>query len=352
MQKIERHIIKSTAEIKSAVERLNLLSGDAMTLVVVDSENRPVGTITDGDIRRAILREVDFSDKVDKVMNVKFRSVSRNKVDVGYIKEIRNQGIRLLPVVDETGRLVEILDLKKVKSLLPISALIMAGGKGERLRPMTLTTPKPLLTIEGKAIIDYNIEALASVGVDNVVVSTAYLAEQLDAHFAQPVAGIQVETIREEQPRGTIGALADAMPMLKNDTLLVMNSDLLTDISLEEMYMHHQQEGADITVAAIPYTVSVPYAILSTEGSCITSLEEKPTYSLYANGGIYMTTKEVAQMVPSDRRYDATDFIEEALAKGFKVVYFPINGTWIDVGTPSDFRHATEIMKYHGGKAK
>ena len=352
MQKIERHIIKSTAEIKSAVEGLNLLSGDAMTLVVVDSENRPVGTITDGDIRRAILRGVDFSDKVDKVMNVKFRSVCRNKVDVGYIKEVRNQGIRLLPVVDETGRLVEILDLKKVKSLLPISALIMAGGKGERLRPMTLTTPKPLLTIEGKAIIDYNIEALASVGVDNVVVSTAYLAEQLDAHFAQPVAGIQVETIREEQPRGTIGALADAMPMLKNDTLLVMNSDLLTDISLEEMYMHHQLQGADITVAAIPYTVSVPYAILSTEGSCITSLEEKPTYSLYANGGIYMTKKEVAQMVPSDRRYDATDFIEEALTKGLKVVYFPINGTWIDVGTPSDFRHADEIMKYHGGKAK
>ena len=352
MQKIERHIIKSTAEIKSAVEGLNLLSGDAMTLVVVDGENRPVGTITDGDIRRAILRGVDFSDKVDKVMNVKFRSVCRNKVDVGYIKEVRNQGIRLLPMVDETGRLVEILDLKKVKSLLPISALIMAGGKGERLRPMTLTTPKPLLTIEGKAIIDYNIEALASVGVDNVVVSTAYLAEQLDAHFAKPVAGIQVETIREEQPRGTIGALADAMPMLNNDTLLVMNSDLLTDISLEEMFMHHQLQGADITVAAIPYTVSVPYAILSTEGSCITSLEEKPTYSLYANGGIYMTKKEVAQMVPSDRRYDATDFIEEALTKGLKVVYFPINGTWIDVGTPSDFRHAAEIMKYHGGKAK
>lgn len=351
MQTYERHIINSTATIKEAVEGLNRLSGDAMTLVVVDIENRPVGTITDGDVRRAILRGIDLADSVVEVMNSKFRLVARHNVDVGYIKEVRNLGIRLLPVVDEAGSLVEIIDLKKVKSLLPISALIMAGGKGERLRPMTLTTPKPLLTIEGKAIIDYNIEALAEVGVDNVVVSTAYLAEQLDEHFAQLVAGIKVETIREEQPRGTIGALADAMDMLKNETLLVMNSDLLTDISLEEMYMRHKQEEADITVAAIPYTVSVPYAILSTEGSCITSLREKPTYSLYANGGIYMMTKKVAEIVPSDRRYDATDFIEEALQKGFKVVYFPINGTWIDVGTPADFRHAADIMRYHG-KAK
>lgn len=350
MQTYKRHIISSTATIKEAVEGLNRLSGDAMTLVVLDVDNRPVGTVTDGDVRRAILRGIDLADSVVEVMNTKFRMVSRKKVDVGYIKEVRNLGIRLLPVVDESGCLEDIVDLKKVKSLLPLSALIMAGGKGERLRPMTLTTPKPLLTIEGKAIIDYNIEALAAVGVDNVVVSTAYLAEQLDEHFAQPVAGIKVETIREEQPRGTIGALADAMDMLANDTLLVMNSDLLTDISLEEMYMRHKQEEADITVAAIPYTVSVPYAILSTEGSCITSLREKPTYSLYANGGIYMMSKKVAEMVPSERRYDATDLIEDALSKGCKVVYFPINGTWIDVGTPADFRHAADIMRYHKAK--
>lgn len=335
---------------KDAIEGLDRLSGDAMTLIVTDGEGRPVGTVTDGDIRRAIIRGVGLSDNVGEAMMQKFRSVRRSSVDVGFIRDIRSAGIRVLPVIDDDGRLVGIVDLHKVNSMLPLSALIMAGGKGERLRPMTLTTPKPLLEIEGKAIIDYNIEALARVGVEEVVVSTAYLAEQLDEHFSKPVAGIDVRTIREEQPRGTIGALADALPMLTNETVLVMNSDLLTDISLDEMYLRHVQESADITVAAIPYTVSVPYAILSTEGSRITSLQEKPTYSLYANGGIYMISRKAASMVPSDRRYDATDLIDEAIKRGMKVVYFPINGTWIDVGTPADFRHAADIMKYHSGK--
>ena len=352
MQDIERHIIASTATVKMAIEGLDRLSGDTMTLIVTDATHRPVGTVTDGDVRRALIRGVGLDGNVGEVMNRSFRSVNVSRVDVTFIRDMRAAGIGLLPVIDDSGRLLKIVDLHKVHSLLPLSALIMAGGKGERLRPMTLTTPKPLLPIEGKAIIDYNVEALAAVGVDEVVVSTAYLAEQLDEHFAKPVAGIKVQTIREETPRGTIGALADALPMLSNDTILVMNSDLLTDIQLDEMYIRHSQEEADITVAAIPYTVSVPYAILSTEGSRITSLQEKPTYSLYANGGIYMISKAAAAMVPSDRRYDATDLIDDALARGLKVVYFPINGTWIDVGTPADFRHAADIMKYHGRKSK
>lgn len=350
MLTFQRHIISLTATVREAIEGLNRLSGDAMTLVVTDDAGHPAGTVTDGDVRRGLLRGVTLDASVVEVMNREFRMVSRSNADVGFVRETRNAGIRLLPVADETGCLVDIVDLRNITSLLPVSALIMAGGKGERLRPMTLTRPKPLLEIEGKAIIDYNVEALARAGIDEVVVSTAYLAEQLDRHFSEPVSGINVRTIREEQPRGTIGALADALPMLTNDTVLVMNSDLLTDISLEEMYIRHRSEDADITVAAIPYTVSVPYAILSTDGSRITSLEEKPTYSLYANGGIYMISRHVASMVPGDRRYDATDLIEDALAKEMKVVYFPLNGTWIDVGTPADFRHAADIMKYHGAK--
>lgn len=346
----QRHIINIDATVRDAVAGLNLLSGDAMTLIVVDNDGTPAGTVTDGDVRRALLQGISLADSVDKVMNRNFKSVSRDNVDVAFIKEMRQGGIRLLPVIDNGGHLVDIIDLKKVSSLLPLSALIMAGGKGERLRPMTLTVPKPLLEIEGKAIIDYNVEALAHVGVDEIVVSTAYLAAKLEEHFAQPVAGVNVRTLREDTPRGTIGALADALPMLRHDTILVMNSDLLTDVAFDDMYLRHVGEGADITVAAIPYTVSVPYAIMSTQGSRVTSLEEKPTYSLYANGGIYMISKELAATVPSEGRYDATDLIDDAIAAGKKVVYFPINGTWIDVGTPADFRHAADIMKYHGRK--
>lgn len=350
MLTFQRHIISNDATVRDALEGLNLLSGDAMTLIAVDDKATPVGTVTDGDVRRALLHGAGLDDSVEKAMNRNFRSINRDNVDVAFIREMRESGIRLLPVIDHGGHIVDIVDLKKVSSLLPLSALIMAGGKGERLRPMTLTVPKPLLEIEGKAIIDYNIEALAHVGVDEIVVSTAYLADKLDEHFAAPVASVKVKTLREDTPRGTIGALADALPMLHHDTILVMNSDLLTDIAFDDMYMRHVAENADITVAAIPYTVSVPYAIMSTQGSRVMSLQEKPTYSLYANGGIYMISKEMAATVPSDRRYDATDLIDDAIAAGKKVVYFPINGTWIDVGTPADFRHAADIMKYHGRK--
>lgn len=346
----QRHIISHEASVRDAVEALNRLSGDAMTLIVTDGDLHPVGTVTDGDVRRALLRGVTLDYSVTEVMQRSFRYVHRSNIDVAYIRDMKALGIRLLPVVDDSGKLVDIVDLAKVISMLPVSALIMAGGKGERLRPMTLTTPKPLLTIEGKAIIDYNIEALARVGVDNVVVSTSYLAEQIEAHFAGEVAGIEVKTIREDAPRGTIGALADALPKLMHDDILVMNSDLITDIALDEMYLRHKAENADITVAAIPYTVSVPYAILTTDGARVTALEEKPTYSLYANAGIYMVSKEVAKMVPSDCRFDATDLIDTAINAGRKVVYFPINGTWIDVGTPADFRHAEDIIRYQRGK--
>ena len=343
----KRHIISVDAPMREALSALNKLSGDAMTLIAVADGCRPVGTVTDGDLRRALIRGVSLDAPVADAMNRNFHMARVGEAGVKDMKALRDKRIRLLPVVDGDGRLADLIDLHRTVAVLPLSALIMAGGKGERLRPMTLTTPKPLLSIEGKAIIDYNIENMARVGIGEAFVSTAYLAEQLDEHFASPVAGINVKTVRETTPRGTVGALADVLPAMTQPHILVMNSDLLTDIALEEMYLKHISEHADITVAAISYTVSVPYAILSTEGSCIKALEEKPTYSLYANGGIYMISRRAAALVPSSGRYDATDLISDALASGMKVVYFPVNGTWIDVGTPADFRHAQDIMKYH-----
>ena len=205
------------------------------------------------------------------------------------------------PVLNADGTLRRIIDLSVTPTQLPLRALLMAGGKGERLRPMTLTTPKPLLEIDGKAIIDYNVEALAAAGVTDITVSTAYMADAIDSHFASPVAGVQVRTVRESAPLGTIGAasLVDWEP--DGDTL-VMNSDLLTTISFEEMYLHHAAEHADITVAAIPYAVSVPYAILTTDGARVTGIDEKPTYSHYANAGIYIFRNAVLRTLRAGER--------------------------------------------------
>lgn len=342
----DRHIILLTMSLREALAKLNDLSGGAMTLMVVDDHNRMVGTLTDGDVRRALIAGKSLDSTVSEAMHSDFEWLSAECFDLGKMKRIRAKGIRLIPRLDAEKRIIGLIDLLKTPSILPVSALIMAGGKGERLRPATLTTPKPLLEICGRPIIDYNIEALAAAGIDEIFVSVNYLAEQLERHFSEPVAGVKARCVRENSPLGTIGALS-LVPEFSNDTVLVMNSDLLTDISFEDMFEKHLSEKADITIAAIPYTLSVPYAILQTDGSHVISLEEKPVYSYYANAGIYMLSKRAIQLVQRGMRMDATDLIERAIATGLNVVYFPINGTWIDVGTPADFRHASDLMKYH-----
>ena len=242
------------------------------------------------------------------------------------------------------------MDLTATTTRLPLSAILMAGGKGERLRPMTLTTPKPLLKIGSKAIIDYNITALARAGITDVSVTVNYLAEQLEAHFSAPVEGITVKCVRESEPMGTIGSAALVKRSDPDGATLVMNSDILTTLSLEDMYLAHLKSGAAITIAAIPYNISVPYAILSTdETGRVTGLQEKPSYSFYANAGIYIIANRLLDVLPPSGRTDATDLIEAAIADGRHVGYFPISGTWIDIGSPTDFAHASELMRHHLG---
>ena len=252
----------------------------------------------------------------------------------------------IVPVVDNDGNIVDMVDLRATRTRLPLSAILMAGGKGERLRPMTLTTPKPLLRIEDKAIIDYNIEALAECGVSDITVTTRYLAEQIHEHFRLPVAGVQVKCVTEDKPLGTIGSAA--LVRVEGDgNTLVMNSDLLTTVSFEEMYLRHIREDADITVAVIPYQVSVPFAIITTDGPQITGIEEKPAYSYFANAGIYIFANRLLRSLPTDRRTDATDLIADTIAAGGKVVYSPVNGTWLDVGSPADFEQASQLMRHY-----
>lgn len=320
-----------------------------MTLMVTDADRRLSGTLTDGDIRRAIIAGATLDDAVTTAMQRNFTAVSSEAADVVAIKDARYRGIRLLPVLDSAGRIAALLDLHKTTSLLPMSAVIMAGGKGERLRPLTLTTPKPLIEVGSMCIIDRNIAALASSGITDIAVSVNYMADKMQSHFSEPVAGVSVKCFREETPLGTIGALAEIAVAgfpLKEDTL-VMNSDLLTDVSFEDMYLHHRAAGADITIGAIPYTLSVPFAILHTDGADrVNSLEEKPTYSYYANAGIYIINNKAVKLINRGLPLHATQLIERAIEEGLKVSYFPINGTWIDIGTPADLRHARELMKY------
>ena len=343
-KRLELHAVPCGMSLLGALGRLNSLpSGTSMTLVAVDDNMMVRGTVTDGDLRRAMLRGVPLTAPVSEAMHTSFGHVGRGEDNVATIRSMRLHGIRLIPVTDPDGRLTDIIDTAETPNRLPLGAILMAGGKGERLRPLTLTTPKPLLAVGDRAIIDHNIHALHRMGVRDVSVTVNYMAEKLEAHFAGSEP--RVRTVRETEPMGTIGSAALCDIPAEGDTL-VMNADLLTNVSFEELYLHHIREDADITIAAIPYNVSVPFAILTTDGTVVKGLEEKPSYSYYANAGIYIISNRLLRALPPTGRTDATDFIEQAIADGRRVSYYLISGLWIDIGSPADYAHACELMNF------
>lgn len=344
------HTISSQATILEALGRLNDLSGSSMTLFVTDADGRIAGTLTDGDLRRAILGGASLDTTVERAMHTAFRAITpadSPAATVSRLRDFRSRGINLVPRLDSDGCLAELIDLARTHTRLPLRAVLMAGGKGERLRPLTLDCPKPLLQIDGKAIIDYNVEALAACGVTDITACVRYLADQIEGHFATPVAGVRVRCVREDTPLGTIGA-ATLCGIPDDDGLtLVMNSDLLTTISFEEMYLKHVSSGADITIAVVPYQVSVPLAILETDGDRVTGISEKPSYSYFANAGIYIFGNRVLASLKPGEHADAPDLVQQYIDMGRRVAYYVINGTWLDVGSHADFAQARELMRHH-----
>jgi len=341
----DRYIIESSKTIRDALVRLNTFGKDEpQTLFIIDN-GKVIGTITDGDIRRAMVKDVQIDSVVTECAHVNFSYLEAQSYDVKQIHAAKEKGIELLPVLNDKMQIVDLVNLRVQKSYLPIDAVLMAGGKGERLRPLTEKTPKPLLKVGDKCIIDYNVERLISYGVKNISVTVNYLKEQIEEHFAQPIDGIQVHTVREPKYLGTIGSVK-FVETFHNDTVLVMNSDLFTNIDYEDFYLHFKEHNADMSVAAVPYTVSVPYGIFDLDGRNIKGVLEKPTYNYYANAGIYLIKRELLEQIPEDKFYNATDFIEMLVEKGYSVVRFPLNGTWIDIGNPQEYQKAKELVKH------
>ena len=340
-----RFIISQDKSLRYALSRLNELHSFAMTLFVVDNDRHMVGTLTDGDIRRALISDKGVDSSVVDAMHKDF-SFIKDPNDILSLKRMRERNIILVPLLDKDKRILKVIDLSSRKSSLPIDAVLMAGGKGERLRPLTLETPKPLLKIGDKAIIDRNIDRLIEYGIDNISVTVNYLKEQLIEHYSEPKSnGVKVECVAEQQFFGTIGALT-LVKEFHNDTILVMNSDLLTDIDYEDFFLHFQEHNAMMSAAAIPYTISIPYGIFDLDGRNIKGVSEKPVYNHYANAGIYLIRKEALSYIPEGKVFNATDLIDALAADGQKVIRYPLTGLWIDIGTPEEYRHAQELIKH------
>jgi dTDP-glucose pyrophosphorylase len=339
------HIIHEDRTLLEALGQINSLAPEPLVLFVVDSNEHMVGTLTDGDSRRALIGGASVNDTIDKVMLRNFRYMRLGDIDnVSEIRHQKQMKMKLVPILDEERHIIDIINLEKYKTRLPIDAVLMAGGKGERLRPLTEKTPKPLLPVGGKAIIDHNIDRLISYGIKHINVTVNYLGDQLEAHFKEPYKEVQVKTVHEPKFLGTIGSIRFVKEFY-NDTILVMNSDLFTNINYEDFYLHFKEHNADMSVVAVPYSVSIPYGILDIEERRnIKGLIEKPTYDYYANAGIYLIKKSALELIPEDTFFNATDLIEALIAAGRKVIRFPLNGTWIDIGNPQEYKLANDLV--------
>lgn len=343
----QEHKISETKTLLQALEQINGLVDGPLVLFVLDGNDRMVGTLTDGDARRGIIAGIDVHDTIEKVMHRNFNFLRRGvDDDVKHIKQQKLLKMKLVPILDNEDHIVDIIDLERYRTKLPIDAVIMAGGKGERLRPLTEKTPKPLIKVGDKEIIDYNVDSLISYGIQHISVTVNYLAEQIKAHYRTPHLGVQVKTVQEPEFLGTIGA-AQLVKKFYNDTILIMNSDLFTNIDFEDFYLHFMENDADMSAAAVPFSVSVPYGIFQLERHQVKGILEKPTYNYYVNAGIYLIKRSVLEnMLPKQTFFNATDFMEKLISSDHKVIRYPLSGYWIDIGNKDQLAKAREIAKH------
>lgn len=346
MEDHSKHIIKVGQTIRVALEKLNDL-GNYLTLFVLDSDDKLVGTVTDGDIRRALLKGKTLDEVIESVMNRNYTSLRKDYNEIEQLHAIRQKNIKLIPVIDNQGKLIKLINLEVIKSILPIDAVIMAGGEGRRLRPLTDDLPKPLLNVGKKPIIEYNIDRLRDYGVENCYITIKYLGGKIKEYFGDGSdKNIKISYVEESSlPLGTIGSVR-LIDRFEHDTILVMNSDLLTNIDFEDFYLDFIRSGADMAVATIPYFVKIPYAVLETDQERITGFKEKPTYTYFSNAGIYLLKKKLIQIIPKNEFYNATDLMDKLIADGNKVKTYPLYCYWLDIGKPEDYQKAQQDIHH------
>jgi NDP-sugar pyrophosphorylase family protein len=233
-----------------------------------------------------------------------------------------------------------VINFGDLKSYLPIDVVIMAGGKGTRMRPLTIDTPKPMLMVGKKPILEHKIQRLSLYGLDDIWITLNYLGNQIQDYFGNGQdKNLKINYVWEDEPLGTIGSVG-SINNFTHEYILVTNSDILTNLDYEDFFLRFLENNADLAVVTIPYKVDIPYAVLETSNGHIVNLKEKPTYTYYSNGGIYLMKRDVTKIIPPMAYYNTTDLIEELIKDGKKVLSYPFSGYWLDIGRKDDYAKA------------
>jgi dTDP-glucose pyrophosphorylase len=345
-----RATISPEASITDAVARLE--RAETGILLLCREDRRLVGVLTDGDIRRAILRHLSFDRPCGSIASqdpVTAPPAPSSAEALGLMDHGTRFPVDHLPLVDADRRIVGLLQRRDLISLdpSPMSAVIMAGGFGTRLRPLTDTVPKPMLPVGDRPLLEHTLARLRDAGIQSVSITTHYLAEAIVSHFGDGHAfGLDLHYVAEDRPLGTAGALTQVDPL--GGPLLVMNGDILTGLDFREMLAFHRTQAADATVAVRRYEVPVPYGVVECDEGVgvISGLREKPMLRLLINAGIYLIEPSVRAYIPPDQRFDMPQLLQRLLQAGRRVVSFPILEYWVDIGQPPDYAHAQELVRH------
>ena len=312
---------------------------------MVDDNESVIGSVTDGDIRRSIIAEQNLLKTLGEIANPDFKRLYQKDTYQSFEK-YRKSDIKILPILNQEGKMVDLIDLEYTKAQLPLEAVIMAGGRGKRLSPLTDTVPKPMLRLGDKPIIEHNIDRLISFGIKKIYISVKYLGEQIVNYLGDgSQKGISIEYVWEDEPLGTAGALA-LINNLSSEHILLMNSDLFTNVNFESLYLKLINENADMAVASTEYKVDIPYAVFETQEGRVTNFKEKPSFIYHSNAGIYILKRSLIAKIEKGKYCDITDVMERLVTEGGKLVYDPIIGYWIDIGKTVDYEHAQEFIKH------
>ncbi len=316
--------------------------GAAQITLVIDAERRLLGTVTDGDIRRALLRGMQLNTPVDRIMHRDFRVLPASATEKEALALMRRETLHQIPALDEQGRVVRLFLLEEL--IKPKArgnpVVIMAGGKGQRLRPLTENCPKPMLRVGGKPLLEIILEQCIEAGFQDFYLAVNYLKEQIQDHFGDGKRWqARIHYLEEDQPLGTAGALS-LIPRRPSEPLLVLNGDVLTRVDYSRLLRFHAEHAAAATLCVREHTTQIPYGVVHLDDLRVLTLEEKPVLSHYVNAGIYLLDPGLLDLVPNDSIFDMPQLLELAVQQQHRVMAFLIHEYWLDVGLPETLERA------------
>ena len=334
--------LRINSTIKDALQTIN--NGGLQIAIVVDENDSLVGTVTDGDIRRGLLNGLDLNSSVSLVVHKSPSIASVGDTKESILKIALAKKLHKIPLIDELGKLVGIEDIEDI--IKPASktnkVILMVGGLGTRLRPLTQDTPKPMLKVGNKPILQTIVEKFAEYGFVNITMCVNFNAGIIKDYFGDGKEfGVNIDYILEQKRMGTAGALS-LLKERPNEPFFVMNGDLLTNVNFEHIFNYHTLNKATATMCVREYDYEVPYGVVKMNDNKIVDISEKPVQKFFVSAGIYMLSPEILDLIPKNEFYDMPTLFEKAISQGKNVISFPIHEYWIDIGRLEEYQKANE----------